>query len=50
MEGCDYLTHTRAGVRPGDAIADILFAFVQADFLRALQERLTEDGFFEDEP
>ena len=49
MDGCDYLTHTRAGVRPGDAIADILFAFVQADFLQALQERLTEEGFFEDD-
>ena len=54
MDGCDFLTHTRAGVRPGDAISDILFAFVQADFLRALQESLVvfffEDDVLQDSP
>ena len=42
-----FVTQTHAGVRPGDALADALFSFVQADFLRALELALTDEGFFQ---
>ena len=35
MRGGTQLVQTFAGTRPGDSIADILFALVQADFMRA---------------
>ena len=41
-----FLTQTFAGVRPGDALADVLFSFVQADFLRALELDLGTLDFF----
>ena len=35
--GGSCIHETYAGVRPGDAIADVLYSFLQADFLRALR-------------
>ena len=49
MQGGSFLTATQAGVRPGDSLADALFSFVQADFLRALEHDLSAQGFFEDD-
>ena len=49
VRGGSFITQTHAGVRPGDALADALFAFLQADFLRALEEVLVQSGFYEDD-
>ncbi|CAE7762521.1 unnamed protein product [Symbiodinium sp. CCMP2456] len=42
------IVRTHAGTRPGDAIADALFALVQADFLAGLRQRLDVDGLLDD--
>ena len=33
------IVRTRAGSRPGDSVADLLFSLAQADFLQAVRER-----------
>ena len=48
MRGAPGVTSTAAGTRPGDSVADLLFALVQADFLRDAQNRLECDGLLED--
>ena len=48
MRGGNQLIQTSAGTRPGDSIADILFALVQADFMRATRERLRAEGLLDD--
>ena len=48
MRGAPGTIATGAGTRPGDAIADLLFALVQADFLRNVQCRLRQEGLTED--
>ena len=40
--GGSCIHETYAGVRPGDAIADVLYSFLQADFLRALRAAADE--------
>ena len=44
MRGDGATVGTRAGARPGDTIADVLFAFVQADLTSAIERRLQADG------
>ena len=44
IRGGSHIYQTRAGVRPGDAIADVLYVFLQADFLHALQAAAVSDG------
>ena len=41
-DGGTCIHETYAGVRPGDAIADVLYSFLQADFLRALRAATDE--------
>ncbi|CAE7479373.1 unnamed protein product, partial [Symbiodinium necroappetens] len=48
LRGGGSLVHTRAGTRPGDAIADTLFALVQADFLAGVRDRMESDGLLVD--
>ena len=39
IQGAPGIVRTRAGSRPGDSIADLLFSLVQADFLQAVRAR-----------
>ena len=48
LRGGSSLVHTRAGTRPGDAIADTLFALVQADFLAGIRDRMEQEGMLDD--
>ncbi|CAE7908100.1 impdh [Symbiodinium microadriaticum] len=48
MRGGTQLVQTFAGTRPGDSIADLLFALVQADFMNATRDRLREAGLLDD--
>ncbi|CAE7939239.1 unnamed protein product, partial [Symbiodinium sp. KB8] len=48
LRGGNSLVHTQAGTRPGDAIADTLFALVQADFLAGVRERMGDAGLLDD--
>ena len=38
------LTHTAAGTRPGDSVADLLYAFVMTRFIRVVHERFIQAG------
>ena len=40
IQGAPGIVRTRAGSRPGDSIADLLFSLVQADFLQAVRTRI----------
>ncbi|CAE7453916.1 DAW1 [Symbiodinium pilosum] len=40
IQGAPGIVRTRAGSRPGDSIADLLFSLVQADFLQAVRARI----------
>ncbi|CAE7243314.1 CFDP2 [Symbiodinium natans] len=44
QDGLEGLVRTHAGSRPGDAIADALFALAAADMLREVQEHLNLNG------
>ena len=44
LAGVPQLHLSRAGTRPGDSIADVLFAMVMCDAVRELQHRLQSDG------
>ena len=48
LRGGQQIIRTRAGTRPGDSIADLLFALVQADFMKATRERLHDAGLLAD--
>ena len=39
-QGAPGFVRTRAGSRPGDSVADLLFSLVQADFLQAVRARV----------
>ena len=49
LRGSQQIIRTRAGTRPGDSIADLLFALVQADFMKDVRDRLHEAGLLEDD-
>ena len=38
VQGAPGIVRTRAGSRPGDSVADLLFSLVQADFLQSVRE------------
>ena len=44
LAGVPHVHLSRAGTRPGDSIADVLFAMVMCDAVRELQHRLRSDG------
>ena len=48
IQGAPGIVRTRAGSRPGDSIADLLFSLVQADFLQAVRARV--DGLAATDP
>ena len=47
MKGDGVYVGTHAGVRPGDTIADVLFAFVQADLVKAIEQAAAREGLLE---
>ena len=47
MRGDGVYVGTHAGVRPGDTIADVLFAFVQADLVKAIEQAAAREGLLE---
>ena len=48
MRGAAGTIATNAGTRPGDSVADLLFALVQADFLNATQTALESEELLSD--
>ena len=44
LAGHPQLHRSQAGTRPGDSIADVLFAMVMSDAMKDLRERLCADG------
>ena len=48
MRGAPGTVATGAGTRPGDSVADLLFALAQADFLGNVRSRLRQEGLTED--
>ncbi|CAE7247533.1 impdh [Symbiodinium sp. CCMP2592] len=48
LRGSADVYRTQAGTRPGDALADVLFAMVQADCLAAVEKRLDAEGLLSD--
>ena len=44
------LTHTRTGTKPGDSIADLLFAFLMARFLASLRVQFIQTGLHTELP
>lgn len=42
------LSHTRAGTRPGDSVADLLFAFIMTRFLKTLRIKFEAAGLHTD--
>ena len=48
LRGGGSLVHTKAGTRPGDAIADTLFALVQADFLAGVRDKMEREDMLTD--
>ena len=38
------LTHTEAGTRPGDSIADLLYAFVMSRYIKAIRAQFVQHG------
>ncbi|CAE7355562.1 unnamed protein product [Symbiodinium sp. KB8] len=48
LRGGGSLVHTKAGTRPGDAIADTLFALVQADFLAGVRDNMEKEDMLTD--
>ena len=42
IRGAPGIVRTRAGSRPGDSVADLLFSLVQADFVRAVRAQIAE--------
>ena len=44
LKGMPYLYTTRSGTRPGDGIADVLFAAILVNGLLAVQDQLTAQG------
>ena len=44
LKGMPYLYATRSGTRPGDGIADVLFAAILVNGLLAVQDQLTAQG------
>ena len=45
VEGPQEVTRTRAGSRPGDTFADLVFAFVYSQMLQVLRDALADNGF-----
>ena len=43
--GSDTVTRTRAGSRPGDTFADLVFAFMYSQLLKVLRDALSDAGF-----
>ena len=42
IRGAPGIVRTRAGSRPGDSVADLLFSLVQADFLRSVRGEIAD--------
>ena len=49
LRGDSQLVRTHAGTRPGDSIADLLFALVQADFMQDTRKQLCQAGLLNDQ-
>ena len=44
------LTHTAAGTRPGDSIADLLYAFIMTRFIKVVKARFIAEGLHANQP
>ena len=49
LRGSCQIVRTYAGTRPGDSLADLLFALVQADFMQDTRQQLCQAGLLDDQ-
>lgn len=50
VHGSEHLTITHGGSRPGDGLADVIFAFIFGRMIKMLQRELLETGHWDSQP